>query len=533
MRFFIIFILFTQLGFSQKKGTLPSWVTNSNVKHPDFNSDEYISGDVVSIKYNSKKELEEAKRKAKYHAESNISKVYSISSGKDTLDRKFKEREKNINGKIKFSSEDNYLNKTTLTRQRFGLIGLVPRIFVDTKKRTVYAVAAFNAYKTKKLHKSKIDKLKKNITENINYAENSILKYKQSERVSYKAKAINAYDIAIKSLKEIEKNNELYNVLNLDYNIGISLNSVIILKTDLFKTVLNLDDFAFTVSETLKSELGKKEEVIAYPAILEEYGKSTPFSLYLNKLIIKQLSSNSKPWKVLSKRTNNNVKYKVRSTYKMVVGKDSVINYKLTVFESKNDISVFDPTFELSNTLLRNEGFAYIDKGKEEFHNESEKISDKTKEFAFDAKINIYEDNIRLSQDVEIVFKQGKNYTFTMSTNKSGYLRLVYVEQDGDLALLIDSHPFKIKPNEITPIPFNFGVGPPFGNETLRFLISEEEFPWEKTLKRIGNIRYIKKGSKSKRTTRDVNGGLSKKTKSDNVEVYSFSIKSTKGETLD
>ncbi|WP_397444660.1 hypothetical protein [Polaribacter sp. R77954] len=492
MRFIIVFVLVTQLGFSQKRVELPSWVTNTNIKHPDFNSDEFESGSVVSVKYNSKKELEEAKKQAVMDAESTISKKYSVISRNDISKRIFNESEKNINGKINFNSKEDYFNQAIVKRLGVDLIGLVTKLFVDTKKRTVYAVAAFNVYQTRLLHKDKIDQLNKNISENLTIAENAVLRYIRSEDVTYKIEAISAYNTSIKSIKEMEKNSTLYNVLNLEHHPSMSIVKVEGLRASLLKSTLNLNDFAFTISETLKGSLGKKDGIKLYPAILKNYGETTEFSKYINRLLEKHLIGNNNSWQVIGKFSNNKTKYTLKGSYDLLA-KDSIINYTIDLIDNKDSKSLFKHVFELSNRIVRREGLTYRDKDTENLINKQKQIENNTLDYTgYAVEINIYEDGKLLSQENEVVFKEGKEYRFTLKSNKGGYIRLIYEEIDKDLALLIDSEPFNKTDGKYIPIPNTITVGPPYGLEKLHFQFSEQSFPYAKPVKWIGSIPFIK-----------------------------------------
>jgi hypothetical protein len=524
---FVFFILITQLGFSQKG--LPSWVTNSNVKHPDFNSTEFISGNVVSVKYNSNDELEKAKEKARFIAEKNVLKAYSASALKEKKARDFDESEENINGKISFKSKDIYSDKSTINTDSFLLIGIESKVLEDKKTKTIYAVAAFNAYKTKKLYTSKIDKLNISITENVADAKNAILEYKQSEDVNYKRKATKAYNNAIHAIMEIESNATLFEILNLNYYTSESLKETTDAKENLLNTTLNLNDFAYSISETLKDKLGKKDAVEVYPATVKG-GKSTRFSIDLNKLIKKQLSTNTKPWGILNKEADNKIKYKIRGDYD-VVGKDSVINYKITVFENKKNTLLFTKTFELKNSILKKEKYTFRDKGTEkliEEHNRSMERLDKND--AFDVDITIFKKknkeviySLQNKAEDEVILEQGNKYRFYITSNKNGYLRIIFKEKEGGIALLVDNeHIF----GDRTPreIPFTLGIGPPFGNEKLLFQFSETRFTIKPALKRVYGVKYIKDTSmdKTKSTTRGLD--LTEENSDINATNKEFSI---------
>jgi hypothetical protein len=512
MRVFIIvfFILITQFAFSQKG--LPSWVTNSNVKHPDFNSKAFISGDVVSVKYNSNDELEKAKEKARFIAEKNVFKAYSASALKEEKERDFDESEENINGKISFKSKDIYSDKSTINTDSFLLIGVESKVVEDKKKKTIYAVAAFNAYETKKLYTSKIDKLNRSITENVADAKNAILEYRQSEDVNYKMKATKAYNKAINAIKEIESNATLFEILNLNYYTSESLKETTDAKENLLNTTLNLNDFAYGISETLKDKLGKKDAVEVYPAKIKG-GKSTRFSIDLNKLIKKELSTNTKPWGILNKEANNKIKYKIRGEYD-IIGKDSVINYKIAVFENKKNTLLFTKTFELKNTILKKEKYTFRDKGTEKLIEENNRIIEALdKNDSFDVDIAIFEnkeDVIYSGQNTanedEVILKQGNKYRFAITSNKNGYLRIIFKEKEGGIALLVDNEHIV---GDRTPreIPFTLGIGPPFGNEKLLFQFSETRFTIKPALKRVYGVKYIKDTSMDKTKSR-TRGGL-------------------------
>jgi hypothetical protein len=490
MRYLLfLFLVFTQLGFSQKKGELPNWVTNSNVKHPDFNSDKYIIGVVVSVKYKSKGEIDKAKVKAEKEAREKLRDKYTLSYSIKSSEESTDESDYIKNGKDITEFKNSYSSKSEEKSESFKIQGIETRSILYKKK--IYAVAAFNIYETKNIYTRKLNNLNNQITEYWEDAIDNNSSYKEYKAIKFKIKAIACYNEVIKRLKEIEGNSTMYNLLRINYRNEISLKKVKDEKETLIETTLNLNDFAYSISEVLKDELGVRKNVVVNTPRLKHYDeKETEFSSDLKEALGKHLGSHSNVWGLVS-GISDHIEMEISGEYE--IDENSILNFKLYVKNYKTNVDIFQTNFELKTDNEKKAKKYYTSIGIEESIKQN-KINKNTVKAGFDIEITINKNKgvyKTLSEKTSTYLKEGDKYRFAIKTNKSGYLQFIYKENNGGMYLLLENEVISKTMNEYVEIPFTLTVKASNDQEQLVYIISEDKLYLD-DFENIGNFKKFK-----------------------------------------